>query len=104
MAKKKTVEAIADDLVPMGVVVAEETKTEMAEEPEAENGENKEEAIEEAPKAVSEELPEYAKKALKVFKNMPELYVSPTGGVFTPDTKPSVYGNAILYKNPFYNS
>ena len=60
-----------------------------------------------APEVVEDtpaELPDYVKRVLKVFNNHAELYVDTVGKVFTADTKPSLYGNAILYKNPFYNS
>ncbi len=51
-----------------------------------------------------DELPDYAKRVLKLFDNEPYLYISSKGGAFTPDTKPSERGEAILYKNPFYKS
>lgn len=51
----------------------------------------------------NDEIPFNVKRILKLFKNYPELYVSKTGGVFTSDTKHSLRGNAILYKNPYYN-
>lgn len=51
-----------------------------------------------------DELPDYAKRVLKLFDNEPYLYVSSKGGAFKPGTKPSERGEAILYKNPFYKS
>lgn len=49
-------------------------------------------------------LPDYAKRVLKLFNNKPFLYVSSKGGAFDVDSKPSVRGSAILYKNPYYQS
>ena len=51
-----------------------------------------------------EAIPEHAKGVLKAFNNHKELYVSRTGAAFPADTKPSLRGNAILYKNPYYKS
>ena len=50
------------------------------------------------------ELPDYAKRVLKLYDNEPYLYVTAKGGAFRPDSKPSERGGAILYKNPFYKS
>ena len=49
-------------------------------------------------------LSDAVKRVLKIFKNLPEAYISSNGGIYTTNTKPSLRGNAILYKNPFYNS
>lgn len=46
---------------------------------------------------------EDVKRVLKSFPNYEKLYVNKQGGVFAPDTKPTLVGGAILYKNPFYN-
>lgn len=51
-----------------------------------------------------QELPDNIQRILKLYHNMPKLYIDKFGGVFTPDTKPSIRGNAVLYKNPFYKS
>lgn len=56
----------------------------------------------EEPKKV--EIPDYADRLLKMYSDCPEIYVAPSGSVFTPDTKPAIRGNAILYKNPYYNN
>jgi hypothetical protein len=54
-------------------------------------------------KRTETEIPDEVKNILKVFADIPELYVNPkTGGTFDARTKPSIVGNAILYKNPFY--
>jgi hypothetical protein len=51
----------------------------------------------------TEEIPDGVKAVLKVFAREPQLYVNPkTNGAFTADTQPSLVGEAILYKNPFY--
>ena len=50
-----------------------------------------------------EELPDNVRKVLALYPNEEELYVSRFGGVFYKNTNPKLVGNAILYKNPFYN-
>lgn len=54
--------------------------------------------------STEEEIPFNVKRILKLFNNYPELYVNNAGGVFTTSAKHSLRGNAILYKNPYYNS
>lgn len=39
-----------------------------------------------------------------MFKDKETLFISSGGGAFDADTEPSVRGNAILYKNPYYKS
>lgn len=51
-----------------------------------------------------EDIPDHAKRVLKIFSNLPEAYIDTTGGVYSPDSKPAIRGKAILYKNPFYHS
>lgn len=51
-----------------------------------------------------QELPDNIQRILKLYHNMSELYIDKFGGVFTPDTKPSIRGKAVLYKNHFYKS
>lgn len=115
MAKKKAeVPAVEETVVenPENVVTAEETTNEeqvekVAEQPVQENSEESAKTDEVKPEqktATENDIPANIQRILKVFKNHPELYVSEAGRVFTPDAKPSVRGNAILYKNPFYNS
>lgn len=53
--------------------------------------------------SAEEEIPFNVKRILKLFNNYPELYINNAGGVFTPSAKHSLRGNAILYKNPYYN-
>lgn len=48
------------------------------------------------------EIPDNVTALLKAFPEYPELWVSPTGGVYA--SKPAERQRAILYKNPFYNS
>ena len=70
-----------------------------------------EKVAEEAPKKKAkkanskdaQEPDEDVKRVLKSFPTYEYLYVNKQGGVFAPDTKPTLVGGAILYKNPFYN-
>ena len=50
------------------------------------------------------EIPKSAARLLKLFANYEELYVSESGSVYTTDTKLAIRGNAILYKNPYFNN
>lgn len=120
MAKKK-VEVPVVETPEVETTVAEEQVNETVEQadnqPETENSETqpvkeitapaKRQKVKEpqvtAPPSL-EEIPDNVKGILKAFNNQPELYVSTTGRVFSPGAKPSLRGNAILYKNPFYNS
>ena len=121
MAKKKAEVPAAETAVVESpenvetvVETTQETTEEAVEQPKDENSEEvtevkEEEPVEKATKqkkaAVAEpEIPANVQRILKAFNNMPELYVSNTGRVFSPGAKPSLRGNAILYKNPFYNS
>lgn len=113
MAKKKvevpTVENPNDETSENGTQTVENPQNEQVEEAdnrsELENGEtegiNQESVVEQPSK---EEIPINVLEILKVFNDYEELYVNATGRVFTPDAKLSLRGNAILYKNPFYNS
>lgn len=93
---ENTAEVIAEEAVRIEQTV-EETMAEV-EQPVVEK---EVEVITETTVAI-EELPELAKKVLKLYPDMPKLYVSKTGGVFPVNTNPSSRGSAILYKNPFY--
>lgn len=120
MAKKKAevpaVESAVVETPENAAPVVENTnenETEKAvEQPEQENSEEaakvetKEPQTKKSEKGATatKDIPANIQRILKVFKNLPELYVSEAGRVFTPDAKPSLRGNAILYKNPFYNS
>lgn len=121
MAKKKadvpaaeTAVVESPENVETVVETTQETTEEAVEQPKDENSEEVTEVKEEEPvakatkqkkAAVAEpEIPANVQRILKAFNNMPELYVSNTGRVFSPGAKPSLRGNAILYKNPFYNS
>lgn len=48
------------------------------------------------------EIPAFAQEILKKFRFYPELYIGPTGGIYTTDTAPAIRGVAMLYKNPYY--
>lgn len=90
MAKKKYIAPEIEN-VPEN----EAPETEVQEAPEIEN----------VPETTGkEDVPEAVLKVLKVFSNLDEAYVSSKGGVFTKDTKPSIVGDAILYKNPYYKN
>lgn len=121
MAKKKAEVPAAETAVVESpenvetvVETTQETTEEAVEQPKDENSEEVTEVKDEEPvakatkqkkAAVAEpEIPANVQRILKAFNNMPELYVSNTGRVFSPSAKPSLRGNAILYKNPFYNS
>ena len=99
MAKKKTVETVADETILNQVednALATEQTNEVAEKQPEVKKDNDSEA--------SKEIPANVDRILRVFKNLPEMYVSPAGGVFSADAKPSLHGGAILYKNPYYKS
>ncbi|MDR3268434.1 MAG: hypothetical protein LBT83_05140 [Tannerella sp.] len=40
---------------------------------------------------------------LKQNSHYPALYIDHWGGCYTPNVSPRIRGNAILYKNPYYN-
>ena len=121
MAKKKAEVPAAETAVVESpenvetvVETTQETTEEAVEQPKDENSEEvtevkEEESVAKATKpkkaaVAAPEIPANVQRILKAFNNMPELYVSNTGRVFSPGAKPSLRGNAILYKNPFYNS
>lgn len=54
--------------------------------------------------AAKTEIPAFAQEILKKFRFYPELYIGPTGGIYTVDTAPAIRGVAVLYKNPYYES
>lgn len=106
MAKIKTekpVDNIVDELVEKietTINPTDEAKTEKIETEEQDT-----EGLENTPETeTAQELPDNIQRILKLYHNMSELYIDKFGGVFTPDTKPSIRGNAALYKNPFYKS
>lgn len=94
MAKKKTTEVIESN-------VETEVAAPVNEAPVAENP---------APEVITEQsvkedmIPEYAKRVLKMYPKVKEMYISRNGGAFPAETKQSLIGNAILYQNPFYKS
>ena len=121
MAKKKAEVPAAETAVVESpenvetvVETTQETTEEAVEQPTDENSEEVTEVKDEEPvakatkpkkaAAAEPEIPANVQRILKAFNNMPELYVTSTGRVFSPGAKPSLRGNAILYKNPFYNS
>lgn len=93
MAQKKTVAKASEQ----EVIKKEEEKVEAPVKVE------KPEAISEKTVEI-EEIPDYAKKILKLYDSEPELYISKKGGVFSVNTEPSLRGSAILFKNPYYKS
>lgn len=104
MAKKK-VEAPVVDEVAVETVQSTEIATDVPVDTTTDETTTESPSKDSETQTIEEQsIPANIQRILKIFKNMPELYVKPTGGVFTPDTKPSIRGNAILYKNPFYNS
>lgn len=112
MAKIKTeaekpVEKAAEEIAQVSEVTqpTSETKTENeAIKIETEKQEPKEGETDAINAEVIQDIPENVLHVLKAFCNYPELYVNKCGGAFMADTKPSIRGNAILYKNPFYKS
>ena len=114
MARKKeeipTIDAEVTEEVTTNIEIEKESVDTNSEEDtttsvEIENSNNEEDTTTsvEIENSNNDEIPFNVKRILKLFKNYPELYVSNTGGVFTSDTKHSLRGNAILYKNPYYN-
>jgi hypothetical protein len=89
MARKK-----ADTETESGAAIEESAQGVL---PEGADGEDKQNAGE------TGEIPDEVKKILQRYPAEEILYVDRFGGVFTPGTKPDLAGNAILYKNPFYN-
>lgn len=77
---------------PAGQDIATDTKTEI-EETETVGSKEPEE---------QEEISETVLNILKLYHTEKELYIDRFGGVFTPDTIPSIRSGATLYKNPFY--
>jgi hypothetical protein len=98
MAKKKTTEVIESSAETEVVAPVETPETPT---PETE---------EQAPEVITEQsvkedmIPEYAKRVLRMYPNVKEMYISRNGGAFPAETKQSLVGNAILYQNPFYKS
>jgi hypothetical protein len=105
MAKKKTTEVIENSAETEIVAPACENpaQTEAQESPAPEIEQQESEVITE--QTVKEDMiPDYAKRVLRLYPNMKEMYISRNGGAFPADTKQSLVGNAILYQNPFYKS
>lgn len=105
MARKKTQEELEAQNNP---VTEPEVQDTPATEPEVETVEVKENnsAKNENTKShvMNGEIPKSAARLLKLFANYEELYVSESGSVYTTDTKLAIRGNAILYKNPYFNN
>lgn len=107
MARKKTQEEINAAKEKASVIADEQVKavdeTSKAVEEKVENVAKP--SVEKVSKTnVKADIPDFAKKLLKLYDDCEELFVSPSGSVFTPDTKPAIRGNAILYKNPYFNN
>lgn len=69
---------------------SEETK------PPTEDGDDDEEEV-------PANIPEIADKLLQVWPDYESLYIDDQGGVYDSDTQPNIRGEAILYKNKYYN-
>lgn len=105
MAKKKTVEAEVIENPAPETEITENVEVEATEQAEVNEALEKEvKRKKTATVQASTELPDSVKDVLKVFDTYPELYITATGAVYTPDTKLSEDKGAILYKNPYYNS
>lgn len=107
MAKKKIDRAEVVDTTPVAKEnssTAQDTVETLQETSDVVESQESVEQVKPTPNADTE-IPDGVKNILKVFANTPEMYVNPkTGGTFDVDTKPSMVGEAILYKNPFYHS
>lgn len=105
MARKKTQEELEAQNNP---VTEPEVQDTPATEPEVETVEVKENNSAKNENTESHvmngEIPKSAARLLKLFANYEELYVSESGSVYTTDTKLAIRGNAILYKNPYFNN
>ena len=103
MAKKKTTEVIESSAETEVVAPVETPAPAEVENPTPETEEQAPEVITE--QSVKEDMiPEYAKRVLRMYPNVKEMYISRNGGAFPAETKQSLVGNAILYQNPFYKS
>lgn len=104
MAKKKTTEVIESSAETEIVAPVEApAPADTQENPTPETEEQASEVITE--QSVKEDMiPEYAKRVLRMYPNVKEMYISRNGGAFPAETKQSLVGNAILYQNPFYKS
>lgn len=58
---------------------------------------------ERAPENTNAKLEKWVEDTLKVYPQYKTLYIDNKGGVYTADTNQNIRGNAILYKNPYYN-
>ena len=105
MARKKTQEELEAQNNPVTEPKVQDTP---ATEPEVETVEVKENDSAKNENTESHvtngEIPKSAARLLKLFANYEELYVSESGSVYTTDTKLAIRGNAILYKNPYFNN
>lgn len=102
MARKKTEEAasanVEDNVSDANTERADTTDIQQ-------DGVDKQPSEEERKKPQpSDDIPEDVKAILKCFPNEDALYVSKYGGTFPKDSEPFMVADAILYKNPFYNS
>lgn len=99
---EKPVDNITDETIKTSEIVVESESTD---ETKIETEKQDKEGLEDvSDTSIVQELPDNIQRILKLYRNMPELYVDKFGGVFTVDTKPSIRGHAVLYKNPFYKS
>lgn len=101
MARKKTQEELDAQNNPVAEPVVNDTP--VIEPDEVKAMENESAKNEKTESGSANEIPKFAARLLRLFSNYEELYVSDSGSVYTPDTKPAIRGNAILYKNPYFN-
>lgn len=74
--------------------------------------ETPEAAVEPAPKSGKpekrgnkpEEIPPFVRDLLGKYPAYAELYIDAQGGVYTPGTATAIRKDAVLYKNPHYQS
>lgn len=100
MARKKTEEAASANVEDN----VSDVNTEHADTTDIQQDGVDERPSEEEQKKPSGDIPEDVKAILKCFPNEDALYVSKYGGTFPKDSEPFMVADAILYKNPFYNS
>lgn len=106
MARKKTQEELDAQNNPVAEPEVNDTPVIEPDEVKArenESAKNESAKNEKTESGSANEIPKFAARLLRLFSNYEELYVSDSGSVYTPDTKPAIRGNAILYKNPYFN-
>lgn len=59
--------------------------------------------VEEEQKEKEEDVSPVVDKCMRLYKNLPEMYISESGFVYVTGTPSAMRGNAKLYKNKYYN-